>query len=141
VEGRSIKDLFENGYVVISCGGGGIPVIELDGELVGVEAVIDKDHSAVVLAKLIGACSLLILTDVDSVYLEYGRPGQRAVPKMTTREAEDWMAQGQFLEGSMGPKVGSAVEFVRSGGRRAVITSMEKAVDALAGRGGTTITL
>jgi carbamate kinase len=140
VEGRSIKDLFENGYVVIGCGGGGIPVVDLDDEIVGVEAVVDKDQSAALLANLIGACSMLILTDVDAVYLDYGKPGQRAIPRMTASEASKWLSQGHFQEGSMGPKVGSAIEFVKNGGRRVVITSMEKAVDALAGKAGTTIT-
>jgi carbamate kinase len=140
VEGVSIRDLFENGYIVIGCGGGGIPVIEMQGELVGVEAVVDKDHSAAVLADLIGACSMLILTDVDAVYLDYGMPNQRAIPTMTISQAEKWMSLGHFKEGSMGPKVESAIEFVRKGGKRAVITSMEKAVAALAGKAGTTIT-
>ena len=140
LEGRSIKDLFENGYVVIACGGGGIPVIERDGEINGVEAVVDKDHSAAVLANLIGACSLLILTDVDEVYLDYGKPGQRAIPTMSISQAEKWMTQGHFQEGSMGPKVESAIEFVRNGGKKTVITSMEKAMDAMAGKAGTTIT-
>ena len=139
MEGRSIKDLFENGYVVIGCGGGGIPVIDMDGEIIGVEAVVDKDHSAALLANLIGACSLLILTDVDAVYLDYGRPGQRAIPAMTTAQAKKWLSQGHFHEGSMGPKVESAIEFVKNGGKRAIITSMEKALDAMAGKAGTTI--
>ncbi len=139
VEGRSIKDLFENGYVVISCGGGGIPVIDMDGEIIGVEAVVDKDHSAALLANLIGACSLLILTDVDAVYLDYGKPGQRAIPAMNTAQAKKWLSQGHFHEGSMGPKMESAIAFVKNGGKRAVITSMEKALDAVAGKAGTTI--
>ena len=140
LEGRSIRDLFENGYVVIACGGGGIPVIERDGEINGVEAVVDKDHSAAMLANLIGACSLLILTDVDEVYLDYGKPGQRAITTMRVPQAEKWMSQGHFQEGSMGPKIESAIEFVRNGGKKSVITSMEKAMDALAGKAGTTIT-
>ena len=140
VEGGSIKDLFENGYVVIGCGGGGIPVIDKDGEMKGVEAVVDKDHSAAVLANLIGACSLLVLTDVDAAYLDYGKPGQKAIPTMTVSQAEKWMSLGHFKEGSMGPKVESAIEFVRKGGIRAVITSMDRAAAALAGKAGTTIT-
>ena len=140
VEGGSIKDLFENGYVVIGCGGGGIPVIDKDGEMKGVEAVVDKDHSAAVLANLIGACSLLVLTDVDAVYLDYGEPGQKAIPSMTASQAEKWTSLGHFQEGSMGPKVESAIEFVRNGGKRAVITSMDRAAAALAGKAGTTIT-
>jgi carbamate kinase len=140
VEGGSIKDLFENGYVVIGGGGGGIPVIEMDGEMVGVEAVVDKDHTAAVLANLIGACSLLILTDVEAAYLDYGKPAQTEIQAMTVSQAEKWLSHGHFKEGSMGPKVESAVEFIRKGGKRAVITSMEKAVAALAGHAGTTIT-
>ncbi|HEY3420044.1 MAG TPA: carbamate kinase [Methanomassiliicoccales archaeon] len=140
LEGQSIKDLFENGYVVIACGGGGIPVVESEGEIGGVEAVVDKDHSAAVMAHLIGACSMLILTDVESVFLDYGRPEQRAIGPMTVTQAEKWLKEGQFMEGSMGPKVESAIEFVKNGGRRAVITSMEKALEALTGNAGTTIT-
>jgi carbamate kinase len=140
LEGRSIKDLFENGYVVIACGGGGIPVIDRDGEIEGVEAVVDKDRSASALANLIGVCYLLILTDVDAVYLDYGKSEQRAIRQMTAHQANEWMAQGQFHEGSMGPKVESAIEFLRNGGKKAIITSMEKAVDALVGAAGTTIT-
>jgi carbamate kinase len=140
LEGQSVKDLFENGYVVIASGGGGIPVVERKGEIIGVEAVVDKDHAAALLANLIGACSMLILTDVDSVYLDFGEPGQRAIPSMTVAEAEAWLKEGQFKEGSMGPKVESAIEFVTKGGKRAMITSMERASDALAGKAGTTIT-
>jgi carbamate kinase len=140
VEGRSIKDLFQNGYVVIACGGGGIPVIDLDGQIVGVEAVVDKDHSAAVLANLIGACSMLILTDVDAAYLDYGRPEQREISTMTISQARKWMDKGHFSAGSMGPKVESAIEFVMNGGKRAIIASMEKAADALKGNAGTTIT-
>jgi len=140
VEGGSIKDLFENGYVVIGCGGGGIPVIEMDGEMVGVEAVVDKDHSAAVLANLIRACSLLILTDVEAVYLDYGKSRQKEIPTMTVSQAEKWLSHGHFKEGTMGPKVESAIEFIRNGGKRAVITTMENAVGALTGNAGTTIT-
>ena len=140
LEGRSVKDLFEKGYVVIACGGGGIPVVDRNGEIEGVEAVVDKDHSAALLAKLIGACSLLILTDVDEVYLDYGGAEQKAIPTMTASQAGKWMDEGHFKEGSMGPKVEAAIDFVTGGGRRAVITSMEKAADALAGNAGTTVT-
>jgi len=140
LEGRSVKDLFEKGYVVIACGGGGIPVIEKEGEIGGVEAVVDKDHSAALLANLIGACSFLILTDVEAVYLDYGGPEQKAIPTMTASQAGKWMDEGHFKEGSMGPKVEAAIDFVTGGGRRAVITSMEKAADALAGKAGTTVT-
>jgi carbamate kinase len=141
LEGRSIKDLFENGYVVIACGGGGIPVVERDGEIGGVEAVIDKDHSAAVLANLIGACTLLILTDVDGVYLDFGRPDQKAIPSMTVSQAEILLKGGHFEEGSMRPKVEAAIEFVINGGKRTLITSMDKASEALSGNAGTVITI
>jgi carbamate kinase len=140
MEGRSIRDLFESGYVVIACGGGGIPVIEKEGQIAGVEAVVDKDHSAALLANLIGACSMLILTDVDAAYLDFGTERQRAIGEMTVSQAEEWLAQGQFGPGSMGPKVESAIEFLNMGGKKAIITSMERAADALAGKAGTTIT-
>ncbi len=140
LEGRSVKDLFEKGYLVIACGGGGIPVMERHGDIVGVEAVVDKDHSASMLASLIGACSMLILTDVDAVSLDYGTPDQRTIPNMTVSEAEKWLREGHFKEGTMGPKVESAIEFVSNGGKRALITSMEKALETLAGNAGTAIT-
>jgi carbamate kinase len=139
VEGGSIKDVFENGYVVIACGGGGIPVIEKDGQIAGVEAVVDKDHSAALLADLIGACSMLILTDVDAAYLDYGTERQRAITEMTSSQAAEWLAQGQFGPGSMGPKVESAIGFLNLGGKKAIITSMDRAADALTGRAGTTM--
>ena len=113
---------------------------EMDGEIAGVEAVVDKDHSAALMANLVGACSMLILTDVDAVYLDYGKPGERAITEMTVSQAGEWMTQGQFQPGSMGPKVESAIEFVNKGGKRAIITSMEKAAEALAGRAGTAVT-
>jgi carbamate kinase len=140
MEGRSIRDLFESGYVVIACGGGGIPVIEKEGQIAGVEAVVDKDHSAALLANLIGACSMLILTDVDAAYLDFGTERQRAIGEMTVSQAEEWLAQGQFGPGSMRPKVESAIEFLNMGGKKAIITSMERAADALAGKAGTAIT-
>ena len=116
-------------------------MIDMGGEIVGVEAVVDKDHSAAVLANLIGACSMLILTDVDGVYLDYGKARQRVIQRMTVSQAIKWMDEGHFQAGSMGPKVESAIEFVSKGGKKAIITSMEKAADALEGRAGTTITI
>ena len=140
MEGGTIRDVFEDGYVVIACGGGGIPVIEKEGQIAGVEAVVDKDHSAALLANLIGACSMLILTDVEAAYLDHGTEKQRAITEMTATQAGEWLAQGQFGPGTMGPKVESAIEFLNLGGKKAIITSMDRAAEALAGKAGTTIT-
>ncbi len=141
VEGSSLATLYEEGMIVIACGGGGIPVIRgPDGSLSGVEAVIDKDHTAALFASLIKAEILLILTDVDRIALSYGRPDQRDLEAMTVSEAERYLAEGHFLPGSMGPKVEAAVRFVRAGGKKAIVTSLPKGIEALEGRAGTTIT-
>jgi carbamate kinase len=140
VEEGSIKKLFNQGVVVIACGGGGIPVVAAeDGTFHGVEAVIDKDHCAAILAKAIGAEILLVLTDVKKVALNFGRPNQEDLDHMTVEEARKYSAEGHFLPGSMGPKIESAIDFLESGGKKTVITSLELAVDALEGRAGTTI--
>lgn len=139
LELRSIRTLLNAGAVVVAGGGGGIPVTERDGELVGIEAVVDKDHTADLLGRLLGADVLLILTDVERVALDFGKPTEHAVDELTIEEAEAEMRQGQFLEGSMGPKVESCIRFVQGGGEKAVITSLERAKDALDGKAGTTI--
>jgi carbamate kinase len=141
VEAPVIARLFEAGVIVIAAGGGGVPVtLSKDGQaLAGVEAVIDKDLGAAVLAKVIKADVLMILTDVDKVYLDYDRPRRRAVDKLTVKECRELLAQGQFPAGSMGPKVESAVGFVESGGERAIITSLGLAEKALSGKAGTAI--
>ena len=141
VEGRVLKSLFDSGVLTISAGGGGVPVVrEADGSLRGVEAVLDKDRTAALLASTLAVDTLLILTDVSAVYTDYGKPTARAVSTMSASEAEAYLGQGQFPAGSMGPKIESAVRFVRSGGSRAVISSLLQAEDALDGRAGTTIT-
>jgi carbamate kinase len=138
VQGDMIRELMDIGAVVIAAGGGGIPVTS-GGESRGVEAVIDKDLAAAVLAKVVNAKVLMILTDVPKVYLDYNKPGQRAIEKMTVQECRGLLEQGQFPAGSMGPKVESAVEFLESGGDSVIITSLEMAEDALAGKAGTRI--
>jgi carbamate kinase len=141
VEGSSLATLYEEGMIVIACGGGGIPVIRVpDGSLSGVEAVIDKDHSAALFATLIRADILLILTDVERIALNFGRPDQRDLTAMTVSEAERYLSAGHFAPGSMGPKVEAAIRFVRAGGERAIVTSLVKGLEALEGRAGTTIT-
>jgi carbamate kinase len=142
VEKETIIRLFQTGTVVISVGGGGVPVIkENDGKLRGVEAVLDKDRTAALLAKTLGVEILLILTDVEKVFINYGKPDQQALDRMTVQECRKYLAEGQFPEGSMGPKIESAVSFLSdSPERRVVIASLEKAEEALKGTAGTTIT-
>lgn len=139
VEAPVIARLFNDGVIVIAAGGGGIPVkVTGDSRLTGLEAVIDKDYGAALLAKEIKADCLLILTDVEKVSLDFGTAKQRPVDKMTVSEARRYISQGQFAPGSMLPKVEAAVDFVESGGK-AVITSLEHASDAIDGRSGTAV--
>lgn len=141
VEAPIIERLLDSGAIVVAAGGGGVPVtLSKDGSLTGVEAVIDKDLGAALLARLVKAECLLILTDVDNVSLDYGTPEERPIRRMTTAEARRYAAQGQFAPGSMLPKVSASVEFVESVGRSAVITSLAHAKEALEGKAGTTIT-
>jgi carbamate kinase len=142
VERTTIGRLFTAGVVVIAAGGGGIPVVRgRGGRLQGVEAVLDKDRTAALLASTLKTKVLLILTDVDRVYLDYNGPRQRALTKVDAGACEVYLKEGQFPSGSMGPKIESALQFLRSGGEKVVITSPERARDALAGRAGTSITL
>ena len=141
VELDSIKELIGSA-VVITCGGGGIPVLRReDGALEGVAAVIDKDFAAELLAESIDADMLLILTEVERVALNFNKPDQRELSSMTLAEAERYCAEGQFAPGSMLPKVRAAMRFAAAyPGRRAVITSLAKAAEALNGETGTVIT-
>jgi carbamate kinase len=142
VEKETIIRLFETGTVVISVGGGGVPVVrEKNGRLRGVEAVLDKDRTAALLAKTLGVETLLILTDVEKVYINYGKSDQRALDRMTVEDCRKYLAEGQFPEGSMGPKIQSAVSFLTDSPKgRVVIASLEMAEEALKGTAGTTIT-
>ena len=129
--------------IVVSAGGGGIPVIEReDGTLIGVAAVIDKDLAAERLAEEVGADILLILTDVERVCINNKKPDQKELERMTVAEGEQYIAQGQFAPGSMLPKIQAAISFARlGGGRKAIITSLYKAIDALKGYSGTEISM
>lgn len=142
VEKNSIKNLLDNDFVVIACGGGGIPVIRKgEGDYEGIQAVIDKDFASAKLAELVDAEYLFILTAVDRVMLNYGKPNQRAVERMTADEAERYCREGHFAAGSMLPKVKAAIDFARSRkGRKAIIASLEKANEAIRGESGTLIT-
>lgn len=141
VEISAIKKLW-NSTVVISCGGGGIPVIEKqDGRLEGVAAVIDKDFAAELLAEQVHADTLLILTEVEKVAINFNKPDQRDIKSMNLIEADRYCTQGQFAPGSMLPKVEAAMKFVRANPeKKAIITSLSKALEALEGKTGTTIT-
>ena len=141
VEKGTIKDLIDDGKVVIAVGGGGVPVMRTsEGILSGVDAVIDKDRASALLANLIGADELCILTGVDRVAINYKKPDQRYFDSMTVADCERYLAEGQFPKGSMGPKIEAACDFIRRGGIKVIITTMENAVAAIAGHAGTVIT-
>jgi len=140
LERRGIGSLVESGCVVVACGGGGIPVRREGTEYVGVEAVIDKDFASALLANQLGVDDFAICTAVDAVSLNYGTPEQIDLRELTVEEAERHLAEGQFGEGSMAPKVQAAVNFLLNGGRRVVITSLARLRDAVDGRAGTVIT-
>ena len=140
-EAPVIRRLLDEGVVVIACGGGGAPIYD-DPSLgwEGVDAVIDKDLAAAVLARDLGAELLLILTDVDAVYADWGTPAQRPLRRLSVEEAARMDRAGAFGEGSMAPKIRAAVDFVRRTGGRAIITALSRGRDAVRGEAGTTIT-
>lgn len=140
VEIEVIRDLVEKGHVVIAVGGGGIPTVEENGQLKGVSAVIDKDLASEKLAELLDCDTLFILTAVETILLDFGKPTQRQLRKANLKEMEEYVNEGHFAPGSMLPKVISAMEFVRSNnGRTAIITSLENAKEAINGKTGTLI--
>ena len=141
VEIEAVKQLWDHS-IVITCGGGGIPVIENpDGTLRGVAAVIDKDFAAELLAEKVDADILMILTEVEKVATDFGKPDQKDLSRMTLAEAAKYVREGQFPAGSMLPKVEAAMKFVRTyPDKKAIITSLDKAVEALEGETGTMIT-
>jgi carbamate kinase len=137
-----IDALVRQGTIVIACGGGGAPVYrDAALGLEGVDAVVDKDLVAAVLARDLGATLLLILTDVDAVYVDFGKPTQRALTTLSVAEAERLDRAGVFGEGSMAPKVRAAADFVRRTGGRAIITELRRGREAVRGEAGTTITM
>jgi carbamate kinase len=140
VEVKAIRALIEAGVVVIAAGGGGIPVVRLpDGMLAGVEAVVDKDRSAALLARGIGADQLVIVTGVDRVAIGFNTPRQQDLEVIAIDDAQQYLAAGEFPPGSMGPKIEAALEFLTAGGREVIITSGKALGPALAGRHGTRI--
>ena len=142
VEIQSIQDMVEAGLVVVACGGGGIPVFKTEGHhLKGAAAVIDKDFASEKMAEQLNADRLIILTAVEKVAVNFGKPDQRWLDSLTPEEARRYMDEGQFAPGSMLPKVQAAVQFAESRpGRKALITLLEKAGAGVAGETGTTIT-
>ncbi len=143
VELDAVKALEKDGFVVVTVGGGGIPVIRnADGTLTGTAAVIDKDLASEKLAEDLDADALVILTAVEKVSVNYKKPDQKDLSRMTVAEAKKYIGEGQFAPGSMLPKVEAAIKFAESkANRQCIITSLEKAVDALNGTAGTTISL
>ncbi|UVT15397.1 MAG: carbamate kinase [Nitrospira sp.] len=140
VELAAIKTLAHAGFVVIACGGGGIPVVEDDGgNLNGVEAVIDKDLASSLLARGIGADLLMVSTGVEKVAIDFNKPTQRWLDRMTVAEAKRYYADDQFDKGSMGPKIQALIEFIEGGGQTGLITNPENIGRALAGKTGTFI--
>lgn len=138
-ERSAIKALVDSGFIVVACGGGGIPIVEDGTQALGVEAVIDKDLAAQRLATLIGANILVILTDVAGAYVNYGTRQQEPITQTSSGRLKNYLKEGQFKEGSMAPKVEAAIRFVESGGERAIIADLGSLTEALDGKAGTQV--
>ena len=137
---ETIRTLVNAGHIVITCGGGGIPVVDQGGKLVGVNAVIDKDNASSLLAAQLGADYLVILTAVEKVAINFGKENQEWLSDLTVSQAKEYIAQEQFAKGSMLPKIEAAIRFAESGkGRRTLITLLDRAADGIAGKTGTVI--
>lgn len=139
VELDLIRDILATGRSVIAAGGGGIPVVRDGAVLNGVDAVIDKDLSSALLARKVGADVLVILTGVERVCISFNKPDMRPLGEISVAEARGYLAEGHFPPGSMGPKMAAAIEFVEKSGGTAIITTLEKSAEALAGKTGTII--
>ena len=139
VEADSIRRLLRTGAVVLACGGGGVPVLEKNGQLVGVEAVVDKDRATALLASRIGADVLVILTGVERVMTGFGTPEAKELDIIDAASLRDYHAAGEFPPGSMGPKIESALGFIEAGGQEVLVTLPERINDALQGKTGTRI--
>ena len=139
IEKREIKKLINADFIVICCGGGGIPVVREGRAFQGVDAVIDKDLASAKLAEEVGADIFLIATDVPAVALNYGTAEETYLSQMSIKEAKQYLKAGQFAAGAMRPKVEAAIQFIRKKGRRAVITSVEQIISAIQGKAGTEI--
>lgn len=141
VERQAIEALLEKEVLVITAGGGGIPVIEEENKLLGIEAVIDKDFASALLAAEIKADYFFILTGVDQVAINFRKPNQENLLELTVADALRYMEEGQFPKGSMGPKINAAIYFLKAGGKNVIITSIDKLQEALEGKTGTRLVL
>ena len=140
LEVPAVLTLLAAGYVVVAAGGGGIPVVrDADGSVRGVPAVVDKDLTAALLATAVGADVLVIATDVEQAVVGFGSPSARPLGRVSAQELEGYAASGEFASGSMGPKVDALLRFIRSGGRRSVITALDHISDGVEGRAGTVV--
>jgi carbamate kinase len=139
IEKESILTLLNQKQIVIAAGGGGIPVIEKDGKLMGIDAVIDKDFASAKIAEIVQADELIILTAVEHVFINYNTPDQKALTSVTLAELEDYLKGSHFKKGSMLPKIEACMSFVKATGRPAVIAALEKAVEAFKQKSGTII--
>jgi carbamate kinase len=141
IEAETIKALVNARVIVITSGGGGIPVVKQpNGQLNGIEAVVDKDKAGQKLAVIVNGNIFLVLTDVEHVYINYNTPNQETLTNITVKEVEKHLKDGQFSPGSMGPKIEACIRFIKAGGEKAIITSLNHAIDALQGKTGTVIT-
>lgn len=140
VQSKQIKKLVEEGNIVVACGGGGIPFYIENGVLEGTDAVIDKDYASALLAEQIGAERLVILTGVERVAINFGKPNQQEFEKLSVEDAKKYHAEGHFPAGNMGPKISAAIKFIEAGGKEVLITSIDRIVDAFEGKTGTIIT-
>lgn len=140
IEKDSVNALLEHNHIVVTGGGGGIPVADMGDGYMGVEAVVDKDLVSAIIARDVNADQLVILTGVDQVFVDFGKSTQRPIPTMTAARAWAYMSEGQFPAGSMKPKIEAALGYLKSGGKKVLITSIEKLSDALEGKSGTVIT-
>ncbi|BAB59402.1 carbamate kinase [Thermoplasma volcanium GSS1] len=139
LEEKAIEELVREGHIPLAVGGGGIPVVKENGRIVGIDAVIDKDIASSLLAAQLKADYFMILTDVESVYVNFGKPDQKPLGRIHLNEIEKYYAEGQFADGSMKPKVRAAINFVKNGGKAAFITNLENGSAALSGKAGTVI--
>jgi carbamate kinase len=140
IELDAIRALVERGHIVVAAGGGGVPVIRNEqGDLEGVEAVIDKDLASSLLARNLGATAFIVSTSVDAAYLNFGKENQKAIIRATLSEAKQYLAEGHFKAGSMKPKIEAMIQFLEGGGKKGIITSPENLLKSFKGECGTTI--